>query len=96
MPMRFGNLMSMKLTFTKVSDEIFTAVSDAPYWSDGNPINERLAFAGEILSNTKAQSLDRKNGNGYLLVSFFCIKSPEIISSARALRVGESFSINRS
>ena len=82
----------MTITITRESAEIFTAVSDVPYWNDGQRISERLAFDGcGNLSNSMAQAIDRQHGKSYLLVSPFGIKNPDVISQSRKLAVGQSF-----
>lgn len=82
----------MTVTINRISQDIFKAQSDIPYWSDGSPINERLAFNGSLLSNSQAQAIDRKNGLHYIIVTPFGLKNPETIARALALEVGQSFS----
>lgn len=85
----------MKLTIIRESEQIFFATSDAPFWSDGQPIREYVAFnSAGILSNTTAQSINRKLGNHYILVSPFSIKNPVVISAAKNMAVGDMFIYN--
>lgn len=80
----------MKITITRESELIFTAVSDAPYWSDGEPINSRLAFDSKgNLCSMRAQSIDRQSGNRYMLPVPFGIRNRAVIEVARNLQIGE-------
>lgn len=84
------------LTITRESKEIFTAKSDQPYWSDGSPVDERLALTPTgYLSNFEAQRHDRTIGKRYILVTGFAIRNPEAVSKALALEIGESVSFQR-
>lgn len=87
-------MTTTEITITRESDLIFTATTDATYWSDGQKLHERLAFRGEtLLSNAAAQRIDRDRGNRYLLVSLFGISNPAALDAAKALAVGESVTL---
>lgn len=86
----------MNLTITRLSTEIFTAKSDSPYWSDGKPINERLALSPSgYLSNFEAQRFDRAMGHRYILVSGFSIRNADLVARALALEINQSFIVER-
>lgn len=84
-------LLRMTLTITRENEAIFRVKSDLAYWSDGQCIDERMAFNERgKLSNSNAQTIDRQAGKRYVLVVPFGIKHPAVVKTAQGLAVGES------
>lgn len=82
------------LTIKRESADIYTITSNFPYWSDGSPINCRVAFDRKgILCAMRAQAIDSANGLRYLLISPISFKSILIISEARRLAIGSEVNI---
>lgn len=77
------------LTIQRETNEIFTIVSDFPFWSNGGIIQERVAFSGDSLSNMRAQAIDRANGKSYILIAPFGVANPVVLAAAKTMQVGE-------
>ena len=85
----------MNITIARESESIFVVKSDESYWSDGAPISARMAMdirasGDRFLSSTKAQSIDRRNGNHYIIITPISVSSSTIVASAASLAVGQS------
>lgn len=84
-----------QLTIKRETKDIFTVSGSFPYYSDGTPINTRVAFdASHKLSSIRAQAIDRESGLSYLLVSPISFANASVLSTAGALRVGESETVS--
>jgi len=82
-------------TITRESADIWTVTSSAVFWSNGDKVDERVALStdGTVLSNYRAQAIDRAAGRRYILVAPFSIcRMPANLERAMSLAPGQSFS----
>lgn len=83
--------MDKTFLIKRETDDVFSVISHFSYWSDGAKISARVAWNSVgHLSSIRAQVIDARNGNHYLLVSPISFSNPIINSTARSLAIGES------
>lgn len=86
--------MEKHFIIERESADVFTVLSDFPFWEDGRELHTRVAWSSMgHLSATRAQTLDRAAGIRYVLVAPVSFSNPKVVEAARALGVGESIRV---
>ena len=72
----------MKITIEKLEHGIFQVSTDEGVWSDGSPLNERMAFCPTGLSSVAAQAKDGERGVHYMIITPASFKSTHRVYAA--------------
>lgn len=85
-----AELPRKEITITRETANIFVVRSNYVFWSNGEKLAARVAFdAKNMLSSIHAQSIDRKLGMTYDIITPVGIKHPAVLSAAKGLGIGE-------